>query len=236
MTTAHNTNHSQRRWIPVVLGLLALLALRLWSPNGEWVAEAAVAVATLVAVHRARQPIAGGPEPHGRRHLRATTLLVAGALLFAVVTPTLAARSVRSSLFLTPQATVRSFLTAAVVDHDGFSASRYLSPRARLSFEDRSSTGPTADSFFSASHLTLGGLAVQSNTQLKALSYRVMPAGRDRIVEIGHNGQSIYFLLRHASPTDRGEFHAPPTTWRIDSSVAALGSAPPGASAVSNRV
>lgn len=139
-------------------------------------------------------------------------------LLFAVVTPTLAERSVRSSLSGTPQATVRSFLTAAVVDNDGFSASRYLSSRARLSFEDRSSTDPTADSFFGATGLTLGGLAVQSNARVKALSYRVVPAGRDRIVEVRHNGQSIDFRLRHASPTDRAVY----TPGGFDESISVL--------------
>jgi len=237
MTTHLHTSPQQRRVIPVVLGFLTLLLLRRQNAHGEWVAEAAVAAATLLALHRARWPKADVPDQRRRSHLvHGTTLLFGGVLLFALVIPAFAAHSVRSSLQVTPEATTRSFLTAAVVNHDGFTASRYLSPRARLSFEDRSPAGPTADSFFSASKLTLGGLRVQSNAQLKRLSYRVLPAGRDRVVEVGHDGQWIRFRLRHASPTDRGEFHAPLTTWRIDSSVAMLGTASPGASAASGRV
>ncbi len=237
MTTHLHTSPQQRRVIPVALGFLTLLLLRRQNAHGEWVAEAAVAAATLLALHRARWPKADVPDQRRRSHLvHGTTALFGGVLLFALVIPAFAAHSVRSSLQVTPEATTRSFLTAAVVNHDGFTASRYLSPRARLSFEDRSPAGPTADSFFSASQLTLGGLRVQSNAQLKRLSYRVLPAGRDRVVEVGHDGQWIRFRLRHASPTDRGEFHAPLTTWRIDSSVAMLGTASPGASAASGGV
>lgn len=121
----------------------------------------------------------------------------------------------------TPLATVRDFLGSAVVNHDGFAACRYLTPRARVSFE-ASSAGQTCESWFGGAELTLGGMQVQSNAQLGQVTYRILTRGADRLVQVSQRGQSVSFLLRPADGTDANEFHAPPTHWRIDSSVAAL--------------
>jgi hypothetical protein len=75
--------------------------------------------------------------------------------------------------------------------------------------------------------LTLGRLHVQSNAQLDQLSYRVVASGSARRVDVRYGGQSISFLVRRADATERNEFRAPPTDWRIDSSVAVLGSPTP---------
>jgi hypothetical protein len=121
----------------------------------------------------------------------------------------------------TPVDTVRDFLGSAVVNDDGFSACRYLTPRARVSFE-APGTGQTCESWFARAELTLGGLQVQSDAQLRLLTYRVLERGADRLVQVSHRGQSVSFLLRPADHTDATEFLAPATDWRIDSSVAAL--------------
>jgi hypothetical protein len=125
----------------------------------------------------------------------------------------------------TPQATVRDFLAAAEVDGDGVTANRYLTAHARASFH-AAVTAPSAQMFFTGDHLVLGGLPVDTNASLRQLSYRVVPDDADRRVEISHGGQSFWFTLRPATRGELARVMAPPTPWRIDSSVRALGSLP----------
>jgi hypothetical protein len=122
----------------------------------------------------------------------------------------------------TPQATVRDFLAAAVVDRDGNAAAAYLSPLARLSYERHSTARPDDAQFFANAHLTLGGLAVQSDAQLKELSYTLLQGGEQPAVWVSHGNQGMLFALAPASTTDRSAFRGPRTPWRIESGVAAL--------------
>jgi hypothetical protein len=140
----------------------------------------------------------------------------------ALAAPVTAAHTIRADRQDTPQATVRDFLAAAVVDRDGDAAAAYLSPRARLSYQGHSTAGPDDAQFFADAHLTLGGLNVQSNAQLKQLSYTLLQAGKQPAVWVSHGDQGMLFALAPASTTDRSEFRGPQTPWRIESGVAAL--------------
>jgi hypothetical protein len=166
-----------------------------------------------------------------RAGARRSFLLAFGALCVAFAfTIGSAANAIVSSSHsqATPQATVRDFLTAAEVDGDGVTANRYLTTHARHSFHD-AVTAPSAQRFFTGDDLHLGGLLVDTNASLDQLSYRVVPDGADRRVEISHGGRSLWFTLRRATRGELARSSAPPTPWRIDSSVRVLG--PPPASA-----
>jgi hypothetical protein len=149
---------------------------------------------------------------------RPLTSLAGGGVALAlalVVAFAAAAHAVRADQLpelSTPQATVRSFLTEAVVDHDPVSACGYLTPRARKSFE------PAQDCamFFGSARLD----GVTSDRDLHRLRYRVVADGSARVVHVAR----LTLVLRPASAAARAEFHAPPTDWRIDSGISALGS------------
>jgi hypothetical protein len=167
-------------------------------------------------------------SPTSRFSARGTILiaLVALAAAFAFTIGVAAtAIGAESASQATPQATVHGFLAAAEVNGDGVTAARYLTATAIRSF-DASATAPTPQMFFTGDHLDLGGLVVDSDAALGQLSYRVVPAGADRRVEVSHGGQSFWFTLRPATGAEQAEFSAPPTPWRINSSVASLGSLP----------
>ncbi|WP_028062432.1 hypothetical protein [Solirubrobacter soli] len=132
---------------------------------------------------------------------------VAVALAFAVA---VVAHADQRGPLSTPQGTVRSFLTDAVVDHDPVDACGYLTPRARKSFEP----GQDCASLFASARLD----GVISDRGLARLTYRVTADGSARVVHAG--GRS--FVLLPASPEALAEFHAPPTDWRIDSGIAGL--------------
>ncbi|HWK30399.1 MAG TPA: hypothetical protein VNS09_27785 [Solirubrobacter sp.] len=147
-------------------------------------------------------------------------LALTALFALAIAAPANAIRWAQPSRVTTPQATVRSFLMAAVVDQDGISACKYLTPNARVSFEGHDLSGPTCQVFFSGAGLQLGGLDVSSIRDLKQLKYTVAP---DRVVTVSHGGQSMAFRLVKATPVEANSFEPPRSPWRIDSSVAALG-------------
>jgi hypothetical protein len=125
----------------------------------------------------------------------------------------------------TPVATVRGFLTAAVVNDDGESACAYLTAQARVDFEGHglSSADDTCQRFFGGAVLTLGGEQIASHSQVDGLNCTVAPAAGDRLVTCSHRGQSIRFVLRPANSFETQSFRAPDTPWRITSSVRFLG-------------
>jgi hypothetical protein len=124
-------------------------------------------------------------------------LVLAGAIIAAPRPPTSEA------------ATVRGFLDAAVVNHDGETACSYLTAAAREEFE-RHGQGPTCTQFFAATALP----GVESDRQVKQLSETV----RGDAVTV----DGIRFDLRRG--VGAAEFRPPPEAWRIESFSAA---APP---------
>jgi hypothetical protein len=164
-------------------------------------------------------------RPRILRELRWSTPVFVCAFAAAIIVAVLAAHSIRVAREGTPQATVRDFLTTAVVDNNGPVACTYLTQAAQVSAAGtRPGVAPGCDIFFNDAGLTLGGLQVQSNADLNQLSYRVVPRGADRLVEVGHGGQRISFLLRPADAAGLAEFRPPPTGWRVTSGIAVLGS------------
>jgi hypothetical protein len=152
---------------------------------------------------------------------RLTALAGAGVVAALVIAFAVAAHAVRADGLparSTPAATVQSFLSSALVDQNPVTACSYLTPRARKSFERPG--GQDCASFIASARLNLGGHAIVSNRQLDHLTYTVVPDKNARIVHVAH---TLTFVLRPASAAALAEFQAPPTDWRIDSSVAALG-------------
>jgi hypothetical protein len=122
-----------------------------------------------------------------------------------------------------PAGTVESFLIAAAVDHDGFTACSYLSVHAR---DEARALAPFADASceatMSLARLRLGNELVQQESQVKALRYAVRRSGRRAQVGVAGDGGATTFVLTGATTAELQEFRAPPTPWRIDSGIAAL--------------
>ena len=226
----------KRRWAAGAPQLLAsftvytliVVAIVVWLAYGRsaWLVALAVAatLAFTAALLTALRRLLGGkdrPLPPGGRIRKRTIAL---AIVPALIVPPVAAAVVRAESRPqdTPVATVREFLRAAVVDNDGETACSYLTPRARLDFEGASRLNTTCEVFFGGTSLRLGGLAVTSDTDVDSLHYSVADHEGEPIVTVSHGGQAMRFMLRKADSVEREAFLAPPTSWRIDSSVNAL--------------
>jgi hypothetical protein len=118
----------------------------------------------------------------------------------------------------TPEHTVRDFLIAAVVDHDGMDACAYASSRSLQRLEAATPRGMSCvTAVADQPHLTLGSERIATEAAVKALTYRaVRRADGGEDVTVSGHGDSRSFLLRRATQSERVEFHAPPTPWRID--------------------
>jgi hypothetical protein len=165
----------------------------------------ALALAGLV-IYRLLAMLPDRPAP--TRYPHAAWLVpgvAAAALLVPLAVPSIAHPPVRPGA--TPRGTIRGFL-GAVVDNDGVSACRYLTGRAR-----RESVGASCQAFFGAARRP-----VTSDGRLDRLTFAVRG---DTVTVAGHR-----FVLRRATPGERSEFLAPPTPWRISSSVRWLDRAP----------
>jgi hypothetical protein len=202
---------SDATWPILVVAIAAVLAVT---------ALGAVGISRLLRDEPVAPKAAGASRWAGARRfvfvpLVALPLVVGGALLLAPRPRT------------TPIATVRDFLTAAVVDTNGQTACTYLTAEARVDFEGPGLSGPaTCQSFFGGAMLRLGGVTVASRAQLDRLDYAVTRQGRDRLVTASYHGQSIRFELWPANGFEVNAFHAPDTPWRIASAVNALGTGP----------
>jgi hypothetical protein len=118
----------------------------------------------------------------------------------------------------TPEHTVRDFLVSAVVDHDGMVACAYGSSRSLQRLEAAAPRGMSCvTAVADHAQLTLGGQRITTEAAVKALTYRAerQADGGERVTVSGH-GDSRSFLLRRATLSDRVEFDAPHTPWRID--------------------
>jgi hypothetical protein len=167
------------------------------------VAVAAVAFALALTALLIRGLLAMLPErPRAARHPHAAWLVpgvAAAALLVPLAVPSVAHPPVRPGP--TPEGTVRGFL-GTVVDNDGVSACRYLTPQAQIA-----SVGGSCQAFFGAVQLP----GITSDAQLGRLAYTT--SGRT-VTVLGRR-----FDLTLATQSERSGFLAPPTPWRIASSV-----------------
>ena len=108
---------------------------------------------------------------------RLTALAGACVVTALVIAFAVAAHAVRAdglSALSTPEATVQSFLSSALVEQNPVTACSYLTPRARTSFERPG--GQDCASFIAAARLTVGGRAIVSNRQIDRLTYTVVRA------------------------------------------------------------
>ena len=216
--------------IGFVVGALAGVLVVIWL--GETASPAVLVVAVVLVVDLAalgavalgrllrEEPAAPYEQPRARSR-RPPRL----ALLPAVLVPLVVAGGVLAAPRPqgTPAATVRGFLAAAVVDDNGEAACTYLTAQARVDFEGHGLTGPrSCQSFFGGATLRLGDSTVTSDTQVDRLRYSVKSEGADRLVTASNDGRAIGFLLRPATRFEEQVFGAPPTPWRITSSVKAL--------------
>jgi hypothetical protein len=171
------------------------------------VAIAAVALAvTLTAMVLGRLAAMLPDHPRALRHPHAYWLapgIAAAVLLVPLGLPSVTHPPVRPGS--SPQGTVRGFL-GDVVDNDGVGACRYLTGRAR-----GESVGGSCQAFFGAVSLRLGGRAITSDAQLDRLAYTT----RGDLVRVGDRR----FVVSRATFGERESFLAPPTAWRIASSV-----------------
>jgi hypothetical protein len=144
--------------------------------------ELCLATAGAVTIGRLlRDEPADAAEPMRGRTRRPSRLALLPALLLPLVVAGGVLAAPRPQR--TPVATVRGFLTAAVVDNDGESACAYLTARARVDFEGHGLSGhDTCQRFFGGATLRLGGHAISSDGQVSALHYAVEPVGHDRLV------------------------------------------------------
>ena len=118
----------------------------------------------------------------------------------------------------TPEHTVRDFLVDAVVDHDGMDACAYASSRSLRRLQAAAPRGMSCvTAVADHAELTLGGEPIATEAAMKALTYRAErhADGGERVTVSGH-GDSRSFLLRRATQSERVEFEAPHTPWRID--------------------
>jgi hypothetical protein len=123
-----------------------------------------------------------------------------------------------------PEHTVRDFLVTAVAEHDGSDACGFLTRRTLFEVRAAEPRGMSCVTALSSSAgLTLGQETVDTEAEVKALSYRAGPeaGGRSRVTVSAH-GDSRTFVLRRATRRELEQFAAPPTPWRIDSGVPGL--------------
>lgn len=118
---------------------------------------------------------------------------------------------------LTPQETVRAFLTASVVDQDGFAACRYLAEPAIV---EARTAGGGCETALDGARLRLGRTDIERQAQVDQLTYRVEQHGREHAaVTVSGFGGARTFGLAYGDFAEQTEFMNPPTPWRITSGV-----------------
>ena len=151
-------------------------------------------------------------------------------LLFGVTAATAVAAFAGAAAFThddgsgTPEHTVRDFLVAAVAERNGSVACGYLTRRTLREVRAAEPRGMSCVTALAASpHLTLGRESVDTEAEVKALTYRAEreAGGRSRVT-VSADGDSRTFVLRRATRRELVEYAAPPTPWRIDSGIRGL--------------
>jgi uncharacterized membrane protein len=137
--------------------------------------------------------------------------VIAAALLGSLAIASVAQAPVRPSG--SQAGTVRGFL-GYVVNDNGVGACRYLTARAQDAVQGRPLTNSGCAAVLDEAQLP----GVASDAQVGRLHYTV----RGRTVTVVGYGERLRFVLRPATRSERIEFQAPPTPWRIASNVSYL--------------
>ena len=109
--------------------------------------------------------------------------------------------------------TVRGFL-GYVVNDNGVGACRYLTARAQDAVQGRPLTGSGCAAVLDEAQLP----GISTDAQVGRLHYTV----RGRTVTAAGYGERMRFVLQPATRSERVEFQAPATPWRIASNVSYL--------------
>jgi hypothetical protein len=157
-----------------------------------------------------------------RRAVRVTAMVVGLTALLAASAVAFGTARERDTHAGSPAGTVRSFLIATAIDHNGVVGCRYLTVEASRRLEDAQRPHPSCEIALSHRQLTLGGRTLDDEAAVKALSYRVQEQGTRARVTVSGDGAALTFGLRRATGTELAEFQPPPTGWRIDSGVEGL--------------
>lgn len=158
-----------------------------------------------------------------RRAVRRTALVVAATAVLAVSAVALGTALGRDTGAGSPAGTVRDFLIVAAVDRNSVVACRYLTAHAVRRVDNVELPHTPCEIALSAARLRLGGRLVEQESAVKGLAYRVEQRGTRAVVTVSaDDGAALTFGLRRATATERDEFQAPPTPWRIDSGVERL--------------
>ena len=159
----------------------------------------------------------------GRRALRRTAMLVAATAALAVSAVALGTALGRDTGAASPTGSVRDFLIVAAVDRNSVGACRYLTAHAVRRVENVEPPHTSCEIALWAARLRLGGRLIDQESTVKGLTYRVEQRGtRAGVTVSADDGAALTFGLRRATATERDEFQAPATLWRIDSGVERL--------------
>jgi hypothetical protein len=171
-----------------------------------------------------REPTDGAPTgaASARRAVRRTALVIAATAVLAVSAVALGTALGRDTGAGSPAGTVRDFLIVAAVDRNSVGACRYLTARAVRRVENVEPPHTSCEIALWAARLRLGSRLIDQESAVKGLTYRAEQRGERARVTVSGDGSALTFGLRRATATERDEFQAPPTPWRIDSGVERL--------------
>lgn len=156
--------------------------------------------------------------------------VAAGALLALAALLSACDRSGESGAGDDPVAAVKYFLVDGVVDHNGFEACQYLTPREKRAASRRAGGGQCRQAFDLA-QLIFGGHQIQTVRQVRRLSGRAVVNGDRAHVRLKRGDMRVEFGLVRADFAEEEEFQPPDTEWRI--AAGALAVIPPAGSAAS---
>lgn len=156
----------------------------------------------------------------------ATALRIAAAAVLAASALVLSACEGRTSEGESgaegnPAAAARDFITDGVIDHNGFQACGYLTPRQGRAVMRRAGVDECREAFDDA-RLTLGRHPIESVQKVRRLAAHTSRRRNHVAVRLGRDGASIELVLVKADSAELEEFQPPDTTWRVARGAPAL--------------
>jgi hypothetical protein len=170
------------------------------------------------------EPMPSAAPQSVRERLATRRAIIAFVVMAAIaVAAFLGARAVaRDDGAGTPAHTVRDFLVAAVAQHNGVGACRYLTLQAVREVAAAEPRDTPCQAALAFARLSLDGRDVRLESTIKGLAYAVDERGDRARVTVGTGRTARAFVLRRATRQERIAFQAPPTPWRIDAGVVPL--------------
>ena len=141
------------------------------------------------------------------------TLLVA-AVLVGVVPFSACARNTPEGAGDNPVDATRDFILDGVIDHNGYEACGYLTIRQQHAAARRVGAEECREAFDLA-RLELGGETIQTVHEVEGLAATSSVRGDRAWVRLTRGATSVQFRLVKADLSEREQFQAPNTEWRI---------------------